>query len=81
MSTAPAARRVRWYRPMRARDPEQPHRASTNLELLFDLCFVVAVAVVAGQLHHAIAESHAGAALIGYAQVFFAIWWAWMNFT
>ena len=66
---------------MRARDPEQPHRAPTNLELLFDLCFVVAVAVAAGQLHHAIAEGHAGAVLIGYAQVFFAIWWAWMNFT
>ena len=70
-----------WYRPMRARDPEQPHRASTNLELLFDLSFVVAVALVAGQLHHAIAEGHAGQVLIGYVQVFFAIWWAWMNFT
>jgi low temperature requirement protein LtrA len=76
-----AASFSRWYRPMRARDPEQPHRASTNLELLFDLCFVVAVAVAAGQLHHAIAEGHAREILIGYAQVFFAIWWAWMNFT
>ncbi len=81
MRSDPAAHRSRWYRPMRARDPEQPHRASTNLELLFDLCFVVAVAVAAGQLHHAIAEGHAGAVLIGYAQVFFAIWWAWLNFT
>jgi len=71
----------RWYRPMRARDPEQPYRTSTNLELLFDLCFVVAVAVAAGELHHAIAEGHAGEMLIGYVQVFFAIWWAWMNFT
>jgi len=81
MRIEPDARPSRWYSPMRARDPEQPHRASTNLELLFDLCFVVAVALAAGQLHHAIAEGHAGEVLIGYAQVFFAIWWAWMNFT
>jgi low temperature requirement protein LtrA len=66
---------------MRARDPDEAHRASTPLELLFDLCFVVAVALVAARLHHALAEGHPGAALPSYAMVFFAIWWAWMNFT
>ncbi|MGH7867959.1 MAG: hypothetical protein ACREP9_10115 [Candidatus Dormibacteraceae bacterium] len=39
---------------MRARDPDQPHRASTPLELLFDLRFVVAVAAVGAGLEVAI---------------------------
>ena len=66
---------------MTARDPHEPHRASTPLELLFDLCFVVAVAQASGRLHHGIVEGHAGRAVLGYVVVFFAIWWAWMNFT
>ncbi|MFI9029542.1 low temperature requirement protein A [Streptomyces sp. NPDC053560] len=68
-------------RVMRGRDPEEEHRASTPLELLFDLTFVVAVSQAAAQLHHALVEGHVGAGLVGYAAVFFAIWWAWMNFT
>jgi low temperature requirement protein LtrA len=67
--------------PMRARSPHEPHRASTPLELLFDLVFVVAIAQAAGGLHHAVAEAHALEGLFGYLMVFFAIWWAWMNFT
>jgi low temperature requirement protein LtrA len=43
--------------------------------------FVVAVAQAAGALHHGIAENHVAHAVIGFAMVFFAIWWAWMNFT
>jgi low temperature requirement protein LtrA len=70
-----------WYRPMRARRADESHRASTPLELLFDLCFVVAVAQAAAELHHAVAEGHLGAGLLGYVTVFFAIWWAWMNFS
>jgi low temperature requirement protein LtrA len=66
---------------MNGRDPAEEHRASTPLELLFDLCFVVAVAQAAAQLHHALTEAHVGPGLLGYAMVFFAIWWAWMNFT
>ncbi|NSC24014.1 low temperature requirement protein A [Streptomyces albus subsp. chlorinus] len=66
---------------MRGRDPGEEHRASTPLELLFDLTFVAAVSQAAVQLHHALAEGHFGSGLAGYAAVFFAIWWAWMNFT
>ena len=66
---------------MTARDPEEEHRASTTLELFFDLCFVVAVSLAATQLHHALAEGHVGHGLAGYLPVFFGIWWAWMNFT
>ena len=68
-------------RPMRGRDPGEAHRAATPLELLFDLTFVVAVSQAAAQLHHALAEGRTGSGLFGYAAVFFAIWWAWMNFT
>jgi low temperature requirement protein LtrA len=76
-----SALRSAWYRRMVARRPDEEHRASTPLELLFDLCFVVAVAQCAGGLHHSLAEGHVGVGLLRYAAVFFAIWWAWMNFT
>jgi low temperature requirement protein LtrA len=72
---------TRLHVPMRPRSPHEPHRVATPLELLFDLVFVVAIAEAAGGLHHAIAQAHVAQGLIGYAMVFFAIWWAWMNFT
>jgi len=70
-----------WAVPMRARSPSEAHRAATPLELFFDLVFVVAVAQAAGALHHGIAENHVTQAIASFAMVFFAIWWAWMNFT
>ncbi|MEV5611853.1 low temperature requirement protein A [Streptomyces sp. NPDC052225] len=63
----------------RGRDEE--HRVASPLELFFDLCFVVAVAQGGVQLVHAVAEGHAGSGVFDYARIFFAIWWAWMNFT
>ena len=66
---------------MRRRDPDEQHRASTPLELLFDLTFVVAVATVAAELAHDLVENHLGHGLVSYAMLFFAIWWAWMNFS
>ncbi|MEV1173644.1 low temperature requirement protein A [Nonomuraea sp. NPDC049784] len=66
---------------MSARPIDEPHRASSQLELLFDLTFVVAVASVTAQLAHSIADGHGLAGLLPFLQVFFSIWWAWMNFT
>jgi low temperature requirement protein LtrA len=66
---------------MRARSRHEPHRAATPLELFFDLVFVVAIAQGTSGLHDAIGESDALEGLVGYLMVFFAIWWAWMNFT
>ena len=77
----PASRAQPWLRRMSGRDPGEAHRASTPLELLFDLTLVVAVAQAATQLEHALAEDHAAHALAGYAVVFFGLWWAWVNFT
>lgn len=66
---------------MRPRDPHEPHRSSTPLELLFDLVSVIAIAAAAAGLHHAKAEAHPGVGLLKFAGAFFAIWWAWMNYT
>ena len=66
---------------MRPRDPHEPHRASTALELFFDLAYVVAIAQAGIGLHHAEAEGLFFAGASRYLMVFFAIWWAWMNFT
>jgi low temperature requirement protein LtrA len=67
-------------RRMSGRDPGEAHRTSTPLELFFDLCFVVAVATAAAQLHHGLSEGHLDD-LPGYLAAFFAIWWAWMGYT
>lgn len=64
---------------MRPRGPRERHRSASPLELLFDLTFVVAVAAAAAELAHSLADGHY--AVTGFLQVFFAIWWAWMNFT
>ena len=66
---------------MVARDTDEPHRASTPLELLFDLCFVVAVSQAARELNNSLSVDHIGSGIVGYVMVFFAIWWAWVNFT
>ncbi len=66
---------------MLARDPDEPHRAASSLELLFDLVFVVAVSQASGALHHIWEEQHFVEGLASYAMVFFAIFNAWMNFT
>ncbi|QHC68652.1 low temperature requirement protein A [Rathayibacter sp. VKM Ac-2759] len=66
---------------MRPRAIDEPHRVSSPLELLVDLTFVVAIAQIVTQLAHATEEGHLGETIGPFAMVFFAIWWAWMNFT
>jgi low temperature requirement protein LtrA len=66
---------------MRGRDTGESHRSASPLELFFDLTFVVAIGQVAGQLAHGIEAGHTLEALIPFGMIFFAIWWAWMNFT
>ncbi len=68
-------------RRMVPRSRDEPHRVATPLELFFDLCFVVAVGQAGRELAHDLAEGHWGDGLTGYLFAFFAIWWAWMNFT
>ncbi|TNM38669.1 low temperature requirement protein A [Nocardioides albidus] len=66
---------------MLGRDPHEGHRASTPLELLFDLTFVVAFGTAANELAHALAEDHVGAGVIAFCFATFGISWAWINFT
>jgi low temperature requirement protein LtrA len=68
------------HRRMAPRDPHEPNRAASPLELFFDLVFVVAIATAAAELHHGLAEGHPSD-LLNFLLAFFAIWWAWMNFT
>ena len=63
------------------RDVDEHHRTSTTLELVVDLAFVVAVAQAAASLHHGFAEGEVWRSIVGYLSVFFAVWWAWMNYT
>ncbi|MFH8660849.1 low temperature requirement protein A [Streptomyces afghaniensis] len=78
-SGAPGGQRP--VRRLRARGRDEAHRAASPLELFFDLCFVVAVAQAGIELVHSVAEGHPGEGILDYAMVFFALWWAWMNFT
>ncbi|MBT2413582.1 low temperature requirement protein A [Streptomyces sp. ISL-12] len=80
MSQSPYASSA-WYRPMHARHAGEEHRTASALELFFDLCFVVAVAQASAAFEHEVTAGRLGHGLLGYALVFFAIWWAWMNFT
>ncbi|GCD99178.1 low temperature requirement protein A [Embleya hyalina] len=66
---------------MTARAIDEPHRTASPLELLFDLTFVVAVAAVTAQFARDIAEGQARSGVVSFLEVFFAVWWAWMNFT
>lgn len=68
-------------RKMRPRDPAEVFRAASPLELFFDLIFVVAVSLSSAQLHHAESAAGGGTGIGTYLMVFFAIWWAWVNFT
>lgn len=69
------------FRPLFRRDPNEAHRASTPLELFYDLATVVAISAAAAGLHHAIGAGDTVEGLARYVSIFFAIWWSWMNFT
>lgn len=77
---APPWRRL-GIRALRPRDAAEPHRTASELELLFDLVFVVAVSFAASTLHELEQEGLFGQGVISYLLVFAAIWWAWMTFT
>jgi low temperature requirement protein LtrA len=68
-------------RSLQPRDPAEQNRVATPLELLTDLCFVVAVSQAAAQLHHFVAEGQVAHGVVGFAMAFFAVWWTWLNFT
>jgi low temperature requirement protein LtrA len=68
-------------RRMVGRDPNEPHRTATPLELLFDLTFVVAFSQAGAQTAHLLELGHWAPAVGGFLFAVFAIWWAWINYS
>ncbi|GFG51156.1 membrane protein [Mycolicibacterium agri] len=66
---------------MSGRDPHEPHRVATPLELLFDLTFVIGFGIAASEFAHLLAEDHVSAGLAAFVFATFAICWAWINFS
>ncbi|MEY9875570.1 low temperature requirement protein LtrA [Streptacidiphilus sp. MAP12-33] len=66
---------------MSVRPSDEEHRVATPLELLFDLCFAVAIAQAGREFSTAVAHDQIGHGLASFATVFFAIWWPWMNYS
>jgi len=66
---------------MRARAADEAGRVSTPLELLFDLTFVVAVSLLVDAFAASLEHGHGWDVLPRFLMTFFAIWWAWDQFT
>lgn len=66
---------------MGGRDPHEQNRASTPLELFFDLTFAIAFGVAAGLFAQSIASGHIASGLLSFAFSMFAVIWAWINFS
>lgn len=63
-----------------ARDPDEPNRASTTLELFFDLVYVIAVSAAASGLHERLL-AHDFSGFLTFIIAFFILWNAWTSFT
>ncbi|MGR0320093.1 low temperature requirement protein A [Agromyces sp. ZXT2-3] len=80
-ATSAPARLDHRLRRMTGRDPAEPHRSATPLELFFDLVFVAAFSAAGSQTAHLLELGHFAAATAGFVFAVFAIAWAWINFT
>ncbi len=68
--------------PIVPRPLDEVHRAATPLELFYDLIYVVAIAFLAAELHHALSVwHHVGQSIAMYLLIFFSIWWPWNTYT
>ncbi|MFF2652513.1 low temperature requirement protein A [Streptomyces sp. NPDC058045] len=65
--------------PMTGRDPAEPGRVSTPLELLFDLTFAVAVGTAASHFAEMVAAGHVLPAVTAFVLAMFAISVAWIS--
>ncbi|HWC21227.1 MAG TPA: low temperature requirement protein A [Flexivirga sp.] len=82
MSVTPSSSEFRRrLTPMLGRDPQEGERASTPLELLFDLIFVVAVGTSAAHFAEMAAEGHVAKGVVAFVFAMFAICVAWISFT
>ena len=79
MATTATEDRAHHRRRFSGRDPAEPHRASTPLELLYDLTIVVAFGAAANEMAHFVAEDHVSAGAFGFVFACFAVTWAWLS--
>jgi low temperature requirement protein LtrA len=79
----PAARLILSHRRRRlvGRDPDEPGRSATPLELLYDLVFIVAFGQAANELAHYVAIGHMVTGIVGFTCAVLAITWAWGSYT
>ena len=68
-------------RRLTARDPNETHRAATQLELFFDLVIVIGLAALTASMHHEVSAGHGLESLPMFAMGFVSLWWIWTNFT
>ncbi len=66
---------------MGGRDPDEPGRTATPLELLFDLTFVIAYGAAANELAHALADGHLADGVLGFVFAAMAVTWAWIQYS
>jgi low temperature requirement protein LtrA len=81
MSTSHAAAGTHKRRRFSGRDPDEAHRASTPLELLYDLTIVVAFGTASDQFAEYVSEGHTAVGVGGFAFATFAVSWAWLNYS
>nr|WP_066168753.1 low temperature requirement protein A [Gordonia hydrophobica] len=65
---------------MTGRDPAEDGRGPSDLEVFYDLVFVVAFSIAGTQFAEYLAQGHYRAAIVGYLLSTFASVWAWINF-
>jgi low temperature requirement protein LtrA len=68
-------------RPLVGRDPSEKHRASTPLELLFDLTLVVAFGQAGSQMAKLLELGHVVPAILAFTFATLALCWAWVNYS
>ena len=68
-------------RPMRGRDPREPDRQTTPLELLYDLTYVVAFAAASDLLAEHLGAGAVWSAIGAFAFAVWAVSWAWFNYS
>lgn len=66
---------------MTGRTRDEEGRTATNLELFFDLTFVVAFSLAGTQVAHYLADGDYKTAIIGFVFATFSSIWAWINFS
>lgn len=66
---------------MTGRDPKEKHRASTPLELLFDLTLVIAFGQAGSQAAVLLELGHVWYGVLGFVIAMFAVIWAWINYS